>query len=215
MLDGYLKMEPKSNLTSFISFQEYLKDWYAGKDSIEKVQEYSKSQPNGEAVGGWCEVDCGNNLKIFFLVMGVLSILMSTGRVGNALVALRCIDVRDKSLSLAFNVVFLSLIGKNLLFMCNSFLRRKSGLVVSRLDHEQDLNPKPKLLYHFYLSGMLPSPIIMGAIIDKTCTLWQMECGEQSNCILYDLDLMRKYVMSFTASIMIIGSLYTPAQTLF
>ena len=47
--------------------------------------------------------------------MGVLSILMSTGRVGNALVALRCIDVRDKSLSLAFNVVFLSLIGKNLL----------------------------------------------------------------------------------------------------
>ena len=46
--------------------------------------------------------------------MGVLSILMSTGRVGNALVALRCIDVRDKSLSLAFNVVFLSLIGKNL-----------------------------------------------------------------------------------------------------
>ena len=99
----------------FICFQEYLKDWYAGKDSIEKVQEYSKSQPNGEAVGGWCEVDCGNNLKIFFLVMGVLSILMSTGRVGNALVALRCIDVRDKSLSLAFNVVFLSLIGKNLL----------------------------------------------------------------------------------------------------
>merc|ERR1711997_304484 len=140
-----------------------------GKDSIEKVQEYSKSQPNGEAVGGWCEVDCGNNLKIFFLVMGVLSILMSTGRVGNALVALRCIDVRDKSLSLAFNVVFLSLI------------------------------------------GMLPSPIIMGAIIDKTCTLWQMECGEQSNCILYDLDLMRKYVMSFTASIMIIGVLFDVA----
>ena len=105
----------KIYLTSFICFQEYLKDWYAGKDSIEKVQEYSKSQPNGEAVGGWCEVDCGNNLKIFFLVMGVLSILMSTGRVGNALVALRCIDVRDKSLSLAFNVVFLSLIGKNLL----------------------------------------------------------------------------------------------------
>ena len=118
MLDGYLKMEPKSNLTSFICFQEYLKDWYAGKDSIEKVQEYSKSQPNAEAVGGWCEVDCGNNLKIFFLVMGVLSILMSTGRVGNALVALRCIDVRDKSLSLAFNVVFLSLIGKNLPYSC-------------------------------------------------------------------------------------------------
>ena len=52
--------------------------------------------------------------------MGVLSILMSTGRVGNALVALRCIDVRDKSLSLAFNVVFLSLIGKNLQYVTGS-----------------------------------------------------------------------------------------------
>ena len=58
---------------------------------------------------------------------------------------------------------------------------------------------------------MLPSPILMGAIIDKTCTLWQMECGEQSNCILYDLDLMRKYVMSFTASIMVIGVLFDVA----
>ena len=95
------------------------------------------------------------------------------------------------------------------------FCKENFSLVVSRLDfwsHEQDLNPKHKLLYHFYLSGMLPSPIIMGAIIDKTCTLWQMECGEQSNCILYDLDLMRKYVMSFTASIMIIGTVYILGQ---
>ena len=73
-------------------------------------------------------MDCGNNLKIFFLVMGVLSILMSTGRVGNALVALRCIDVRDKSLSLAFNVVFLSLIGKKLLCVTH-FCEENFGLV--------------------------------------------------------------------------------------
>ena len=104
----------------------------------------------------------------------------------------------------------------NLLLLKNKqthFCEENFGLVVSRLDfwsHEQDLNPKPKLLYNF--SGMLPSPIIMGAIIDKTCTLWQMECGEQSNCILYDLDLMRKYVMSFTASIMIIGTVYILGQ---
>ena len=77
MLHGYLKMEPKSNSTSFICFQEYLKDWYAGKDSIEKVQEYSKSQPNAEAVGGWCEVDCGNNLKI---LRSRVSIKMMTSR---------------------------------------------------------------------------------------------------------------------------------------
>ena len=38
-----------------------------------------------------------------------------------------------------------------------------------------------------------------------------MECGEQSNCISYDLDLMRKYVMSVTASIMVIGVLFDVA----
>ena len=52
------------------------------------------------------------------IVMMVLSILFSTGRVGNALVALRCIDVRDKSLSLAFNIAFLSLLGKCVLKNC-------------------------------------------------------------------------------------------------
>ena len=42
--------------------------------------------------------------------MGVLSILGSTSRVGNVLVALRCVEVRDKSLSFGIQVVSLSLL---------------------------------------------------------------------------------------------------------
>ena len=38
-----------------------------------------------------------------------------------------------------------------------------------------------------------------------------MECGEQSNCLLYDLDKMRKYLMLTTASIMSIGVLFDVA----
>lgn len=53
-------------------------------------------------------------------------VLSATGRIGNVLVALRCIDVQDKSLSMAFTVVFISLF------------------------------------------GMLPGPIVYGAIIDST-----------------------------------------------
>ncbi len=48
--------------------------------------------------------------RTFGIVMFLLMVLASTGRIGNVLVALRCIDVRDKSLSMAFNVVFLSLL---------------------------------------------------------------------------------------------------------
>ena len=79
------------------------------------------------------------------------------------MVALRCVEVRDKSLSFGFQTVFMSLF------------------------------------------AMLPSPIIYGAIIDNTCLLWQVracaldspsfdfclqeECGETTNCLLYDTDM--------------------------
>jgi hypothetical protein len=35
----------------------------------------------------------------------VLSIVASTGRVGNVLVALRCVEIRDKAVSMAFQVI--------------------------------------------------------------------------------------------------------------
>jgi hypothetical protein len=40
---------------------------------------------------------------VSFLVF-VLSIIASTGRVGNVLVALRCVEIRDKAISMAFQV---------------------------------------------------------------------------------------------------------------
>ena len=36
-------------------------------------------------------------------------IIGSTGRIGGVLVALRCVEIEDKALSMAFNVAFLSL----------------------------------------------------------------------------------------------------------
>ena len=49
------------------------------------------------------------------------------------------------------------------------------------------------------LFAMLPSPIIYGAIIDNTCLLWQEECGETTNCLLYDTDKLREALMLTTA----------------
>ena len=75
---------------------------------------------------------------------------------------------------------------------------------------------------------MLPSPIVYGQIIDNTCILWQevnkllykykgpiisnsnfiyQECGETTNCLLYDTDKLREYLMFTTA-----GSIITPHQ---
>merc|ERR1719206_826555 len=50
-----------------------------------------------------------------------------------------------------------------------------------------------------------PSPIIFGSIIDNTCLLWQEECGETTNCLLYDTDALRQALMLTTAGIMVMG----------
>ncbi|XP_063604190.1 solute carrier organic anion transporter family member 74D-like [Penaeus indicus] len=39
--------------------------------------------------------------------------------------------------------------------------------------------------------GLIPGPIIMGAVIDSTCLLWDMSCGKRGNCWLYDSDTFR------------------------
>ncbi len=74
--------------------------------------------------------------------------------------------MRDKSLSMAFNVVFLSLF------------------------------------------AMLPAPMVYGAIIDGTCVLWQRECGETTNCLLYDTVKLRRTLMLTTAFIMLVGVVF-------
>ncbi|EDO37634.1 predicted protein, partial [Nematostella vectensis] len=34
--------------------------------------------------------------------------------------------------------------------------------------------------------GALPGPVIIGTIIDHTCTLWKTKCGKPANCLNYD-----------------------------
>ena len=58
------------------------------------------------------------------------------------------------------------------------------------------------------LLAMLPSPMIFGAIIDNTCILWQEECGQTTNCLLYDTDRLRRVLMLTTAAIMLIGVIF-------
>ena len=55
------------------------------------------------------------------------------------------------------------------------------------------------------LFAMLPAPLIYGHLIDTTCDQWQFECGETTNCVLYDADRLRKILMYTTAGIMVVG----------
>ncbi len=55
------------------------------------------------------------------------------------------------------------------------------------------------------LFAMLPAPMVYGALIDSTCVLWQQECGETTNCLLYDTVSLRRTLMLTTAFIMLVG----------
>ncbi|KAK6617800.1 hypothetical protein RUM43_014028 [Polyplax serrata] len=43
--------------------------------------------------------------------------------------------------------------------------------------------------------GTIPSPMIFGLIIDKTCVLWQSDCYGQGSCLAYDNTYMSRYML--------------------
>ncbi|XP_055327701.1 solute carrier organic anion transporter family member 74D-like [Paramacrobiotus metropolitanus] len=59
---------------------------------------------------------------------------------------------------------------------------------------EPDLKALSKALQTFCASlfAFIPGPIIMGALIDSTCRLWNTQaCGQRGACLIYDLDSLR------------------------
>jgi hypothetical protein len=44
----------------------------------------------------------------------------------------------------------------------------------------------------FLFTAFIPGPIIMGALIDSACRLWNTQaCGAKGACLVYDLDSLR------------------------
>ena len=60
--------------------------------------------------------------------------------------------------------------------------------------------------YILCVTGFLPAPVIVGKLIDTACSLWQYECEEKKNCLLYDMDTFR-YLLYGLALLFAIASL--------
>jgi len=92
--------------------------------------------------------------------------MLATGRTTNYLVSVRCVDEKDKSLSMGLNLTLMSLL------------------------------------------ALIPSPIIFGHIIDKSCMVWGKTCTGRGHCWLYDSSTL-KYTLNFTAAFFIfIGTIF-------
>lgn len=44
-------------------------------------------------------------------------------------------------------------------------------------------------------TGGIPGPIAFGSMIDKSCLLWQDQCGEQGSCYVYQNSAMSRYTL--------------------
>ena len=48
------------------------------------------------------------------------------------------------------------------------------------------------------LLSFVPGPLILGSIIDSSCLLWgKDDCGNQGNCLEYDVDKLSKHFFTF------------------
>ncbi|XP_042863328.1 solute carrier organic anion transporter family member 74D-like isoform X2 [Penaeus japonicus] len=57
------------------------------------------------------------------------------------------------------------------------------------------------------LFGLIPSPIMLGAVIDSACLVWDTSCGMTGNCWLYDSDAFRTILHLVPAVIVLISVL--------
>ncbi|KAB7499820.1 Solute carrier organic anion transporter family member 1C1 [Armadillidium nasatum] len=57
------------------------------------------------------------------------------------------------------------------------------------------------------LFSFIPAPIIMGAVVDSSCIIWDNTCGQKGNCWLYDSDKFRILIHVVPAVLMLISLL--------
>ncbi|XP_043271087.1 solute carrier organic anion transporter family member 74D isoform X2 [Venturia canescens] len=57
------------------------------------------------------------------------------------------------------------------------------------------------------LFGLIPGPIIFGALIDSTCLIWDHSCGAQGNCWYYDKEDFRYIINSVSATFILCSAI--------
>ncbi|XP_047739900.1 solute carrier organic anion transporter family member 74D-like [Hyalella azteca] len=57
----------------------------------------------------------------------------------------------------------------------------------------------------YRLFGFIPGPIIMGAVVDSACMMWDRKCGQRGNCWLYDSDKFRLLMHLVAGSLMLLS----------
>ena len=147
-------------------------------EDINTAQASLYGSPISGASEGWCPVNCDGDITTYMMGMSVIGIFFASGKIGSALLSLRCVDIQDKPLSM---------VRKHFLYYC--------VILILCTNDFQAFN-----VVLLSLFGM-PAPIVYGAMVDNTCIIWQESCdGGTGNCLLYDTVKLRMTLMLTTGA---------------
>ncbi|XP_048259145.1 solute carrier organic anion transporter family member 4C1-like [Haliotis rufescens] len=58
------------------------------------------------------------------------------------------------------------------------------------------------------LIGTTPGPVLLGAILDSTCEVWQQSCGERGSCWVYSNNAMAYRVLAWWAGLKVLSIIF-------
>ncbi|XP_025078215.1 solute carrier organic anion transporter family member 3A1-like isoform X2 [Pomacea canaliculata] len=70
------------------------------------------------------------------------------------------------------------------------------------------------LAFVISLVGIVPAPIVFGAVIDATCRLWKKECGRAGSCDVYDVTTLRRRYIGLQVGASLLGNALLAAALL-
>eukprot|EP00795_Rhopilema_esculentum_P017328 gene17328-8906_t len=95
-------------------------------------------------------------------------------------------------------VLFLTLCALNLMVSFSGSIPQKMLTLRCVADNQRAFGLGMQIMFLRLLS-FVPGPLILGSIIDSSCLLWgKDDCGNQGNCLEYDVDKLSKHFFTFS-----------------
>ena len=64
-------------------------------------------------------------------------------------------------------------------------------------------------MFYYPTTGTIPGPVLLGAVFDGSCSLWQSRCGEsRGSCLSYHNDRLALYTFFMCAGIKILSIVF-------
>ncbi|XP_066961639.1 solute carrier organic anion transporter family member 74D-like [Macrobrachium rosenbergii] len=106
------------------------------------------------------------------------------------------------------NQFFYFIIIETVVRIIEATARVGNSLIYMRCTSDEDKSVSLALMTVFLsVFSFIPAPIVMGAIVDSVCLVWDKTCGTYGNCWLYDSEKLRYIIHLVPAALVLVSIL--------